>query len=359
MSSRPALLALAAVLVLAGCGSAPTRSSNRTTADPARTTGGAAIGPPDTASSSTISAVSQTTPVSKSLRVDLRGAEYPERDQFPAVRGRTLEQVAQAARASAQLIAATGVYNLGSTRYAFGLNSGSNELIYAPTAVYIAASPEAPASGPYLAPADPMAVAPQYRSKQNDPDAVRAVYGADLPAPRPGVYAVLAMTRTARGFIGSSSEIAVPASSPIPGVGQRTPAIATDTPSSVRRNIGLLTTRQPPENMHSVSFNQVLGKRPIALLISTPALCESRVCGPVTDIMVELQHQFGDRIDFIHEEVYVDNDPSKGLRPQLKALHIQTEPWLFTVNAKGIITSRLNGAFGVNEARAAVEAALN
>ncbi len=56
--------------------------------------------------------------------------------------------------------------------------------------------------------------------------------------------------------------------------------------------------------------------------------------------------------------MYVDNDPSKGLRPQLKAFHLQTEPWLFTVNAKGIITARLNGAFGVNEARAALEAAL-
>ena len=45
-----------------------------------------------------------------------------------------------------------------------------------------------------------------------------------------------------------------------------------------------LTTRIPPEQMHSVSFKAVLGKRPIALLVSTPQLCRSRVCGPVTDI---------------------------------------------------------------------------
>jgi hypothetical protein len=110
--------------------------------------------------------------------------------------------------------------------------------------------------------------------------------------------------------------------------------------------------------MHAVSFNQVLGKRPVALLFSTPQLCTSRVCGPVTDIAVELEHQFGKQIAFIHEEVYVDNQPSKGLRPQLKAFHLQTEPWLFTVNSAGRIAARLEGAFGVNEFRQALEAAL-
>jgi hypothetical protein len=126
----------------------------------------------------------------------------------------------------------------------------------------------------------------------------------------------------------------------------------------VHGDVKLLTTRIPPDDMHSASFDQVLGKRPIALLFSTPSFCVSRVCGPVTDIMVALENEFGDRIEFIHEEVYVGNDPSKGLRPSLEAFHLHTEPWLFTVDAKGLIASRLDGAFGVNEARAALEAAL-
>jgi hypothetical protein len=120
-----------------------------------------------------------------------------------------------------------------------------------------------------------------------------------------------------------------------------------------------VTTRTPPEQMHSVSFGQVLGQRPVALLFSTPELCTSRVCGPVTDIAVDLQSQFGSRITFIHQEVYVDNKPNLGLRPQLKAFHLQTEPWLFTVNRRGIIAARLEGAFGVNEVRQALQAALS
>jgi len=75
-------------------------------------------------------------------------------------------------------------------------------------------------------------------------------------------------------------------------------------------------------------------------------------------VIVSLQHEFAGRITFIHQEVYVNNDPSQGLRPQLKAFHLQTEPWLFTVNRQGIITARLEGTFGVNEARKALEVAL-
>ena len=110
--------------------------------------------------------------------------------------------------------------------------------------------------------------------------------------------------------------------------------------------------------MHAVSFNQVLGKQPVVLLFSTPQFCVSRVCGPVTDVLVSLQHEFGNRVTFIHQEVYVNNDPSKGLRPQLKAFHLRTEPWLFAINRKGVIAARLEGAFGTTELTQAIKAAL-
>jgi hypothetical protein len=169
---------------------------------------------------------------------------------------------------------------------------------------------------------------------------------------------VLAVTRTPTGLIGSPGEIAVAASSPIPSAGQPPPAITTDTAASTHGNLALLTTRFPPDDMHSVSFDKLLGKRPIALLFSTPQLCTSRVCGPVTDIAVALEHQFAGRITFIHEEVFVNNQPSAGLRPQLKAFHLRTEPWLFTINRHGQIAARLEGAFGINELKQALAAAL-
>ena len=110
--------------------------------------------------------------------------------------------------------------------------------------------------------------------------------------------------------------------------------MATDTLASVKGNEKLLDTRVPPSDMHKDSFDEVLGKKPVALLFSTPQLCQSRVCGPVTDVALQLKAKYGDQIEFIHQEVYADNDPNEGLRPPLQAFHLPTEPWLFVVNAE-------------------------
>ena len=36
-----------------------------------------------------------------------------------------------------------------------------------------------------------------------------------------------------------------------------------------------------------------------------------------------MKAEYGDRMEFIHQEVYVDNDPDKGLRAPLKAFNLQ------------------------------------
>ncbi len=342
------VLALCAValIAIAGCGSSSTSSSSTT-------------GTASTTSTTSAAATTASAPILPPAVAELPAAEHPRAGQFPAAGGRSLSQLAALAKSSAQLSAATGTFTPGVRRFAFALTSTSGAFVYAPTALYISTSPGAPAQGPFLAPADPLGVAPQFRSKQNTgPGGIEAIYATHVPVAHTGTYTAVALTRTAHGLIGSSGEIAVAPSSPIPNVGQRPPDIATDTPASVHGDIALLTTRIPPDDMHAVSFNQVLGERPTALLFSTPQLCISRVCGPVTDIAVELEQQFRSRITFIHEEVYVDNNPTKGIRPQLKAFHLETEPWLFTVNRQGVIAARLEGSIGVNEFRQALEAAL-
>jgi hypothetical protein len=289
----------------------------------------------------------------------LSAAESPRANEFPAPDGRTLAQLARLVNGTATLGAANDVFTPGVHRVAFAVADKAQRLLYAPTAVYLASSPTSPATGPYLAPDDPVGVEPQYSSQQDSgPGALAAIYSTDIPLPRSGIFYLLALTRAGSKLIGSTGEVVAAQSTPVPAVGQRPPAIATDTLASVHGNVSLLTTRVPPENMHSVSFNQMLGKRPVALLFSTPQLCTSRVCGPVTDIIVQLQHQFADRITFIHEEVYVENMPSRGLRPQLRAFHLQSEPWLFTINRRGVIAARLQGAFGIAEATQALQAAL-
>jgi hypothetical protein len=342
----PRVLALlgAAGLLIAGCGSSSNGSSSSTTSTSSKA-----------AAASRAKANSAQTAVAH-----LSAAEHPSAGDFPSAHGRTLEQLGAMVKSTAQFGGATGTYTPGERRVAFALNTKTGGFVYAPTAIYVSKTPKSPAQGPFIAPADPMVVAPQYRSKQNaGPGGIQAIYAAHVPLPKAGTYTILALTQTSKGLVGSPGEVAVAKSSPIPDVGEKPPAIKTDTAATVHGNTSLLTTRLPPENMHSVSFNHVLGKRPVALLFSTPQLCISKVCGPVTDITVSLQKQFAGKIDFIHQEVYVDNQPTKGLRPQLQAFHLRTEPWLFTVSRKGVIAARLEGAFGVNEVRQALQAALH
>jgi len=82
------------------------------------------------------------------------------------------------------------------------------------------------------------------------------------------------------------------------------------------------------------------------------------VCGPVVDIAEQLRRSYGDRMAFIHQEVYNDNVVEKGLRPPLQTFHLRTEPWLFTIDRDGRVAARLEGSFGTEAFEEAVKAAL-
>ena len=109
--------------------------------------------------------------------------------------------------------------------------------------------------------------------------------------------------------------------------------------------------------MHDVSW-RTSWARSRGPLFATPQLCQSRVCGPVVDIAEQLKKTYGNRVQFIHQEVYMDNEVDNGLRPPLKAFGLQTEPWLFAVNRQGRITARLEGSFGFNAMEAAIKSTL-
>ncbi len=64
--------------------------------------------------------------------------------------------------------------------------------------------------------------------------------------------------------------------------------------------------------MHDVDLADVVGKKPVVLLFATPALCVSRVCGPVVDIAEQVKSEVGDDVAFIHMEIFTDNDPNQG-----------------------------------------------
>ena len=108
--------------------------------------------------------------------------------------------------------------------------------------------------------------------------------------------------------------------------------------------------------MHGDDLADVLGKKPVVLLFATPALCQSRVCGPVVDVAEQVKAEYGDEVAFIHQEIYVDNVPGpENLRPQVKAYGLFTEPWLFVIDEHGKVATRIEGAFSVAELESALE----
>ena len=186
------------------------------------------------------------------------------------------------------------------------------------------------------------------------------MYESQVPFRKPGDYAVLVVTQTGNTYVAAPTQVKVKTKlqDQVPDVGEQAPKVATDTLESVKGNEELLDTRVPPSDMHAESFDQVVGKKPVALLFATPQLCQSRVCGPVTDVALQLKSQYGDRVEFIHQEVYEDNDPQQGVRRPLQEFRLPSEPWLFMVGADGRITARLEGSFGLNAFENALETGL-
>lgn len=302
--------------------------------------------------------------VSAKARDEVEAAQDVDASKFPKPKpGQSIEQFSAQFRADGpQALAGTSVYRTPGGRIAFGLLDSEQKFNYGATVVYVAPYKGGAVKGPYAAPADVLLTDPKYRSAQaaTEDSSFSAIYEAEVPFAKPGVYKVLTVSDLEGGRFaaGMAAEVKTPAQDRIPDVGEKAPKVPTDTKGTVRGDLDLLDTRSPkaPE-LADKSFADVVGRKPVALLFSTPQLCQSRVCGPVTDEMLQIKAETGDGVQFIHQETYVDNNVNKGFRPPLRRYALQSEPWLFTVGKDGRIAARLEGSFGIRAFRDAVKAA--
>jgi len=283
---------------------------------------------------------------------------------FPKAEDKTLEQVAQGAEANDLVVAPTqSVFLPGENRYGFGVFTVQQDPVDdADVALYAApAEGGGKAAGPFPATVHSLSTPPAYASKTTttDPDAAKYFYTAQVDFKGDGLYNLIAMIREEDGSYSYSlipgAKVGNPKGVPMPG--EKAPMMHTPTADDVGGDLTKIDTRQPPDSMHDVDYADALGKEPIALLFATPALCTSRVCGPVVDIMEEVKDERPDDAAYIHMEVYNDNDASKGIRPQLQAFNLITEPWLFVIDSDGKISTVIEGAFSKEELEAALDKA--
>ena len=286
-------------------------------------------------------------------------------EDFPKAEGKTLAQLrAEVKEEGPVLSPAVSQLEPGKNRFGFGLfDRARSQIVDAPVAVYVAPVGGEEARGPFLARYESLAVKPQYQSRSvaSEPESAKALYVSDVAFAKPGRYEVLGVARLDDRLVAATPAgrpLTVAKDNPVPEVGERAPRTSTPTKADAGGDMSKIDTRQPPSTMHDVDFADVVGKRPAILLFATPALCMSRVCGPVVDVAEQIKARRGKEAAFVHMEIFRDNDPDRGYRPQVVKWKLPTEPWLFAVDRRGRVAARIEGAFSVEELERAVDAAV-
>jgi len=280
----------------------------------------------------------------------------PAATEFPSSKGKTIVQLLNSTGAKPTNLviapAAPASLTLGANRYSFAVfTKGREQVSDADVALYFAKTEESPAKGPYPAQVTSLEVKPAYRSQLNDPDAATTVYVVPkVDFDKKGPWVAIAILKGKNGLEASRVPSPIVEQYPgIPKVGEKAPVIHTPTAADVGGDLAKIDTRVPPDQMHEVDFAEAVGRKPIVLVFATPAFCQSRICGPVVDVAQQVDDSYGDEADFIHMEIYNDNDPGKGVLPQLRAYGLPTEPWTFLIDRDGIVRDRIEGAYGVSE----------
>jgi hypothetical protein len=277
----------------------------------------------------------------------------PAATEFPAAKGKTIGEILDSSGATpTKLVVAPAAQSfvVGPNRYPFGVfTPGGKQVDDADVALYFARDEHSPVQGPLPAAVSSLETKPAYHAAaSSDAKSVYVVPKVDFD--RPGPWIGIAILKGPKGLEASRVPSPDIGRFPrIPAVGEQAPTIHTPTAADVGGDLSKIDTRLPPDQMHAVDFADVVGKQPVVLVFATPALCQSRVCGPVVDVAQQVADEYEGKADFIHMEVYNDNDPSKGIRPQLGAYGLESEPWTFLIDSDGVVRDRIEGAYGVSE----------
>ncbi len=173
----------------------------------------------------------------------------------------------------------------------------------------------------------------------------RAYYPFDIEVADPGIYALSVQ-------LGGSEqqalfELVAAGTLKLPGPGDPMPGFDTPTVAD-HRGVEPICTRPEQCPFHAQTLSEALAaKQPIAYLIGTPAHCQTGICGPVLDLLVD-ESKKTSGVTFIHAEVYAD-DAATVPAPVITSLDLQYEPLLFLIGADGIVRHRLDVIYDTGE----------
>ena len=193
------------------------------------------------------------------------------------------------------------------------------------------------------------------------------VYGApDVRFDRPGFWRVTATATIDGRRRQAEAAFQVLERSGIPAPGDPAPRTEHPTAGSPGVVLRSIDSRAGPDSpipdpeLHATTIPAALdAKRALMVVVSTPTYCQSRFCGPITDSVAELARRFGERMAFVHLEVWEDFEAHK-LNAAAAAwiyppgAEDAREPWVFTVDPRGVIVERFDNVATDAELEAAV-----
>jgi hypothetical protein len=115
--------------------------------------------------------------------------------------------------------------------------------------------------------------------------------------------------------------------------------------------------RADPSFYQQTVAGAIADGRPVVVAFATPAFCHSRVCEPVLEVVKEVKAAHAN-VAFIHIEPFENlTDPENLVdSPFVAEWGLPNEPWVFVVDANGIVSAAFEGPFTTEELEAAVAA---
>jgi hypothetical protein len=153
------------------------------------------------------------------------------------------------------------------------------------------------------------------------------------------------------------------------GIGDKAPPVKTPTAADVNGDLAQIATDPSPDPaFYQLSIDQAIAAHtPFVVVFATPAFCQSAQCGPTLDRVKQVAATSPSNVAFINVEPYKLQFTEGRLQPVLDANNqlqpvdavnqwkLLSEPWIFTVDSKGIIRGSFEGVVGADELKAAID----
>ncbi len=188
---------------------------------------------------------------------------------------------------------------------------------------------------------------------------VQGIYVAQVTFPRSGTWGLEVRSQSGGGAVESARlSVGVLEASLMPMVGTPAPRSRNRTAGDVD-DVKQIDSSDPPDpRLHQTRIADAIAQgKPQVIVFATPRYCTSRVCGPVVDVVRTLIPAYGDRVAFVHEEIWEAGAVQK-FTPTVEEWSLRSEPWIFVVDGSGIVRARFEGVTTRRELEAALRLVL-